>query len=93
VKGTLIYLYKEQDFGMYVTATHLKAFNQCRANIFVRQKQKKARFLAARVYICRRIWAELLFVRKTAKSVAFEGFVHCSCSAEAFRVSNFFFVF
>lgn len=64
---------------MYVTATHVKAFNHCRANMFVRQKQKKARFfLAARVYICRRIWAELLFVLKTAKGVAFEGFVHCS---------------
>jgi len=28
---------------MYVTATHVKAFNHCRANTFVRQKQKKAR--------------------------------------------------
>ena len=41
--------------------------------------------------ICRFVWAELLFVLKTAKGVAFEGFVHWSWSAEAFRVSIFLF--
>jgi len=43
VKGTLICLYKEQALRVYVKADHAKAFNNCKANMFVRQKQKKAR--------------------------------------------------
>jgi hypothetical protein len=75
---------------MYVTATHVKPSTIAEKICLYVRNRRKLDLLAVQIYICRRVWAELLFVLKTAKGVAFEGFVHSSCSAEAFRVSNFF---